>query len=165
MENAVPERVRTYLTHGLAATPHTMTALLAGVPEAALDARPDPDRFTLREVICHMADWDGVWRERLVKIATEDEPVLPGYDEGQWAIDHDYAHQDVAAQLTRLAAARAELVAYLRSVDTPTWQRLGRHGEIGPVTFLELASLVLGHDGYHVQQILDYRGLGRTAGA
>ena len=165
MDREVPERVRQYLRHGLSATPKTMAALLRGASDAEFDARPYADRFTLREVLGHVADWDGIWLERLIKIATEDAPLLPGYDEGQWAIDHDYAHMEPAEQLARFAADRQKLVDYLAGVETGVWQRSGTHSEMGSITFLELVSLVLGHDGYHVRQILDYRGMSEPVGA
>lgn len=165
MEKLTPEYVRSYVLHGLAATPHTFDTLLTGITDSELDARPDPVRFTLREVVAHMADWEGIWLVRIRRIATEDTPTLPGYDEGQWAIDHDYAHSDYREQLDKLASGRAQLVEYLRSLDGATWNRAGDRPEVGRMTIFEMAAMVLGHDGYHVRQILDYRGLGGDTAA
>jgi hypothetical protein len=159
VEKQIPGQVVSYLLHPLAGMPQTITTLLNGVTPAELDARPYPERFTLREAVAHLADWEGIWLGRIQKIAAEESPFLPSYDEGQWAIDHDYAHSNFEEQMVRIVAGREALVAYLRELEMPAWQRIGQHGELGAISLFELAVIVTGHDGYHVQQILDYRGL------
>lgn len=163
MDKTTPEYIRRYLLHGLAATPLTLTALLAGVSAAELDAHPDPARFTLREAIAHLADWEGVWRERIERTVAEESPFLPSYDEGQWAIDHHYMQTDATEQLARFADGRQTLTALLGDLKAEEWARVGLRDEVGAVSVFEMVAMILGHDGYHVRQILDYRSLGRTA--
>ncbi len=163
MEKQLPKQAINYLMYSISGMPQTIAALLDGVTTTELDARPFPERFTLREAIAHLADWEGVWLERIQRIATEESPFLPGYDEGQWAIDHDYAHSDFEEQMAKIVTGRAAMITYLRGLELSSWQRLGQHGELGSISLFELAVVVTGHDGYHVQQILDYRGLNRKA--
>jgi len=150
------ERARRYLATALAGTPAVVARLLRGAGPDDYDRRPDPERFTLREVIAHLADWEGVWWERLEAVRTRHRPVLPGYDEGQWAIDHDYAHADVERQLACFAERRRRLVALLESLGPQDWERVGLHTEVGEITLEGLAVLVLGHDGYHTRQIAEW---------
>src|SRR3712207_4543533 len=150
----VVEHACRYLIHGLGGTAIVLDRLLKGVTAEELDQRPDPDRFTLREVIAHLADWEGVWHERMQRLRDEDLPLLPGYDEGQWAIDHDYTNTDAAERLAHFREGRAALVALLQSLPADAWTRKGRHGEWGDLTLFDLASLVLGHDGYHLRQVV-----------
>ncbi|MES2459808.1 MAG: DinB family protein [Armatimonadota bacterium] len=164
MEKQIPKQAVKYLLCPLAGMPQTITALLRDVTVEELDARPFADRFTLREAIAHLADWEGVWLGRIQKIATEESPFLPGYDEGQWAIDHDYAHSNFEEQMAKIVSGREAMVNFLLGLEMPAWQRLGNHGELGPVSLFELAVVITGHDGYHVQQILDYRGLKGAGG-
>ena len=123
MNAETPDRIRTYLRQGLAATPVLLDRLLEGITADELDKRPDPARFTIREALCHLADWEGVWRERLQRIATEDTPFLPGYDEGQWAIDHDYAHANAAEQLEKFRAGREALSVFLADLPANIYGR------------------------------------------
>lgn len=162
LEKQIPEKVLTYLRFSLAVMPQTYAVLLKGITAEELDARPYGDRFTLREAVAHVADWEGVWLERIRKIATKETPLLPGYDEAQWAIDHDYAHSDFDAEMAEIVAGRSALVSYLNGLDATAWQRIGRHGELGAISLFELTALIAGHDGYHAQQIIDYRGLNET---
>jgi uncharacterized damage-inducible protein DinB len=157
----LPEGARSYLLHGLEATPVLIERLLREATTADYDRRPDPERFTLREVMAHLPDWEPVWLERLQKIHAEDHPVLKGYDEGQWAIDHDYAHADVSDRQARFRNGRARLVKFLLELPPEAWEQTGQHSQWGPLSIAALATLVLGHDGYHLRQISEWLDAGR----
>lgn len=148
-----------YLLSGLSTSPLTLGVLLRGITEAEMDTRPDPDRFTLREALAHLADWEGVWLERMTRIAQEDTPFLPSYDEGQWALDHNYAHADFPAELAKFGRGREQSVAFLQDLPGPAWRRVGLRDEAGPLSIFDMVAMILGHDGYHLRQVLDYRGL------
>jgi uncharacterized damage-inducible protein DinB len=159
----LPDQARRYLLHGLAATPVVVDRLLRDAEPADYDRRPDPERFTLREVIAHLADWEPIWLERLQKIRTENQPTLPSYDEGQMAIDHDYAHADVGEQQARFREGRARLLQFLQELSPAEWERSGLHTQWGALSIETLAVLVHGHDGYHLRQIAEW--LGHSTGA
>ncbi len=124
-----------YLFTALEVTPALFQHLLAGLTDEEADRRPDPDRFSIREIMAHLADWEPVFLERLTRMQTEDHPTLPGYDEGQWAIDHNYAQSDWRAQTRLFAARRQELVDYLRACAPADWPRTGNRPEIGDISF------------------------------
>src|SRR5690349_9708199 len=117
----VPETVRTYLLHSLEATPQLLARLVSprpGMPtpmdllrmEMDWDGRPDPDRFTMREMVAHLADWEEIWLERVNRIATEDNPTLASVDEGKVAQDRNYSKQSYGENLVRFAEGRQKLV-------------------------------------------------------
>jgi uncharacterized damage-inducible protein DinB len=160
----LPEQVRQYLLHGLAATPIVLEKLLREATPADYDRRPDPERFTLREVVAHLADWEPVWMERLEKIRSEENPILPSYDEGQWAIDHDYARADVAGRLARFREGRARVIRHLEGLSPEQWERTGQHTQWGALTVATLMMLILGHDGYHLRQTAEWLDAGGAAG-
>lgn len=152
----LPDQARRYLLHGLAATPVVIDRLMRAATAADDDRRPDPERFTLREVIAHLADWETVWRERLERIRAETEPLLPNIDEGRMAIERDYAHSHVTGRQAQFRDGRAALLRLLTSLQPEEWQRAGRHSEWGAMTIADLATLVLGHDAYHLRQIAEW---------
>jgi len=147
--------IRTYMIHGLRATPDVITTLLEGATKADFDRRPDADRFTIREVIAHLADWEGVWLERAGRMVREENPMLESYDEGQWAIDHHYATLDVQGQLDSFRAGRERLAAFLSDLSPEQWERAARR-EFGSITIAQQTAMILGHDGYHLKQICDW---------
>lgn len=152
----LPEKARFYLMQGLEAAPVVIEKMVADSASVDWDRRPDPERFTLREVVCHLADWEPIWLERIRRLAQEDEPHLLGYDEGQLAIDNDYARADPQHQLQRFREGRDELLAYLRNLPAESWERRGTHSEWQNITIAALATLILGHDGYHTKQIAEW---------
>ena len=149
----LPERIHIYLLIDLDSAPAVLAHLVAGVTN--WDRRPDPDRFTLREMVAHLADWDGVFLRRLTQTRDEENATLRGLDEGQVALDNDYAHADPQECLARYAAGRHETVAFLRGLKPEQWGRSATHTEVGPISLEAQAILIAVHDGYHRQQALD----------
>ena len=158
----LPDRIHLYLLLDLECAPAVLARLLADVTDpAAWDRRPDPDRFTLREMVAHLADWDGVFLGRMTQTRDEENATLRGLDEGQVAIDHDYAHAAPQECLMRYEAGREKIVAFLRALSPEQWGRVGTHTEVGPISLETQAVLIAVHDGYHRQQALSYTPLSR----
>lgn len=153
----LPEKVRAYLLGALAGAPALFGVLVRDMTDAEADRCPDPARFTIREALAHLADWENVFGGRLVQTRDEDSPILQGYDEGQWARDHDYAHADWRDQLRLFTERRQQMVALLRALTPEQWERTGNHTELGPITLEAQAILISAHDAYHLQQIAHWR--------
>ncbi len=152
----LPNRIRTYLLCDLEATPEVLDRLFAGVADPAIyDRRPDPERFTLREVMAHLADWEEVFFERIRQTRDEEGATFVGLDPGQVAQDHDYAHADPAECRARFRRGRHVLLAALRGLTPAQWERVGTHAEIGPISLEAQVIMITSHDGYHLQQILE----------
>lgn len=153
----LPEKVFQYLLIDLESAPDVLEALLAGVTSPdAWDRKPNPDRFTLREMAAHLADWESVFLGRLKQTRDEENAVLQGLDEGQVAIDHDYAHADPEESLARYRAGRTEMVAVLRGLSPEQRERVGIHTEVGPISLENQTVLIAAHDGYHRQQAVQW---------
>lgn len=155
---AYPPGVRKYVLTALAGTPDVLEKLLQGLAsnDPIWDYRPEPQRFTLREILAHLADWDPIFRARLIRTVKEHEPALDDIDEGQVAIDRDYAHQDPIANLKRLRQGREATTAFLRGLNDEDWDRAATKPPIGRVTVESQVALIVGHDGYHTQQIAQW---------
>lgn len=154
-------RARSYLLIALDATPDVLDRLLAGVTDsAAYDSRLAPDQFTLREILAHLADWTQIYRDRLVQTRDMENASLPSYDEGQLAVDHNYAQADPQASLQRFRAGRQELLSVLNGLSADQWNRSAIHSEYGSLTVDDQLALIAGHDGYHLQEIARVLGDG-----
>lgn len=163
----VAEAVRTYLLHDLEAAPHLLARVVApsrGMPGSIdvfrsdfdWDARPDPERFTLREMVAHLADWEEIWLQRVRRIEAEDNPFLHSVDEGAVAAEREYGIQPYGENLIRFAEGRERLVAALRSLPAGAWSRPAHREFVGDINLLQLVAMIAGHDGYHLRQALDY---------
>lgn len=148
---------RKYLMQGLAGTPDVLTRLLAGVRpgDPRWDVRPDPARWTLREITAHLADWEGIFVERIGKILGEDNPGFGHVDVTQRGLDQKYQLSDPSLNLSVFRERRSDLLATLAELSDEEWLRTcQRH--IGPMPLEEMAALILGHDGYHLHQVVEW---------
>lgn len=152
----INEGVRSYILQGLQATPAVLAHLLKHASKQIWDKRPDPERFTLREVAAHLADWESVWQERLGRVRDENHPILPDRDPDQLAKDHDYAHADVGASLRRFQEGRKKVLQILEELELSAWSRTGQHTTRGTLSIHDLAVIILGHDGYHLKQVTEW---------
>ena len=154
----LPTAARDYLLKALDGTPVVLKALVGehGDSDPIWDRRPDPERFTPREILGHLADWEPIWLERLQRMATGDHPFLPSVDEGLLATEHDYAHSSPSRNLTRQKAGRAEVVSYLREIPDDYWDLTGDREFVGVLTLQQLAYYILAHDAYHLRQVAEW---------
>jgi uncharacterized damage-inducible protein DinB len=149
--------LKNYLLQALAATPALLQDALEHLTDDDADRRPDAERFTIREATAHLADFEPIFRGRMQRMVAEDNPVLPGVDEGQLALDNDYAHANVTEQAQVFAQQRAETVAFLQALPTEAWHRSGLREGVGTMSVEAIAHLLVVHDVYHLKQVNDYR--------
>ncbi|HEX5322983.1 MAG TPA: DinB family protein [Capsulimonadaceae bacterium] len=148
-----------YLMGALEETPALFARLLDGIADEQADRRPDPDRFTIREVMAHLADWEPVLQERLRMTRDEDQPTLEVVDPAKRAIEHDYAHSDVREQLQLFAERRAATSAIVRNFTLEQWERKAIRPNIGAMTMESIVALIPLHDMYHLRQVAEWLSL------
>ncbi len=147
--------MRDHMLQALSATPVLLQRLLRGA-QPDWDRRPDPARFTLREALAHLADWEAIWRQRVEAIARAPGSAIQGRDPDELARKNAYAQQDPLANLVRFAEGRAAYVAALKTLDVAGWAKAGRHSDYGPITVGQVAQYALGHDAYHLRQVSEW---------
>ncbi|HLJ53630.1 MAG TPA: DinB family protein [Chthonomonadaceae bacterium] len=161
----MPEKAREYLLAALAGTPEVLERLLAGVhaEDRRWDFRPDSSRFTLREAVAHLADWEPIHVERLCRLRDETDPSLPDVDEGEVAIENDYAHSDPHGSLEWMRAGRQQLLHALETLPADAWTRPGLREGVGHITIESFVAMIAGHDGYHLRQVAQWLTLADLA--
>jgi len=133
--------------------PRTLARLIENVTEAKLTQRPAPDKWSLTEILAHLADDElaSTWRYR--QMLEHDGPELPGFDQDLWANLADYTSwkpADALAMFRLLRHANLRMFAHL----TPEpWQRQGVHLERGRLTVQDLCRHMAAHDINHIEQV------------
>lgn len=145
-----------YLFSGLLDSSHILSGLLSRLSESQWDERNDPDRFTPREVIAHLLDWEPIFRQRMVGTLAEDGFVPTPYDEGERAVELSYETWDFRASLDDFLAEREITVQWLRQVTPEEMLNCAQHPEWGPMSIQVQMQNLLGHDQYHAKQVLEY---------
>ncbi len=118
------------------------------------DFRPDPDRFTLREIVAHLLDYDMVSRERFEHIIREENPELPNWDEEEAA--RHYTHRNPEHDLQTLLESRRSFAVWLEGLSDNEWKRVGTRPKVGTFSVKEGVMLILGHDAYHIRQVVEW---------
>ena len=125
---------------------------LAGITEADLD-RPQPgDEWTARQVIHHLADSESMAYIRLRRLIAEDEPIIHGYDEPEWARRLHY-ERAIEASVAVVRAVRSASLQLLETLTPAEWARTGTHSESGPYSVGRWLETYADHTHDHADQI------------
>ncbi len=143
-----------YLLPGMEKGPEVLLKLTLMVPESLWDVPTGPDRFSVREVAAHMADWEPIMRGRIEQAAANPGSVITAYDEGQMALNGKYAERNPIEQLELFRKERAITTALVKALSPTVMKNVVLHPERGEVSAEDLANFLVGHDMYHVDQVL-----------
>jgi hypothetical protein len=127
-------------------------ALLKGVPESKGNFAYAPGKWTLKEVVGHLADAERVFAYRALRIARGDQTALPGFDEKAWVPNGGAAGRTLADLLGELRAVRAATLELLRHLPADAPSRQGTASGHG-VTVRALAWIIAGHERHHMRII------------
>ncbi len=147
--------LRDYLFTALGSTPDILERLVLGVGEDEADIRPDPQRFTIREIVAHLAHWETVVQERARLTLAEETPYLPANDLNR--LMAAYASTGIAEQLALFRNRRADTMALLDGLTPEQWRRSAVRFDGPTLTLEEQAFMTTLHDTYHESQITAWR--------
>jgi DinB superfamily len=136
-------------------TPFLLETLLGNLPAELLKWKPGPDRWSISEVLAHLADIEKVYSERIRRILSEDSPALQKYEQPGPSDPAAYSRGDAADHLKNFVAARHALITMLRGVPAAAGARTAKHSELGEITFLQLLNEWASHDLGHLRQIAE----------
>jgi hypothetical protein len=122
-------------------------------PSDDLTQRPGADRWSVAEILAHLADSEVVAGRRLRSILASSGTALQAFDQDRWASTFGYARVPAQESLDAFDAARRANLRLLRAVDPALLDNYGMHEERGRETVRHLLRLYAGHDLNHVRQI------------
>jgi DinB superfamily len=136
-----------------AATAKNLGRLIKGLPTAKLRKRPAPDKWSVSEILAHLAETEivGGFRMRLI-LGAPGTPV-PAFDQDAWVISGHYAKRDPRKSLEQFREMRETNLALLKSLTPEQWKHHGIHAERGVETIEHIVRLYAGHDINHTGQI------------
>ena len=130
---------------------------ITGAAGPELDFKPTPDKWSVRQIVAHLADTEAVTVARLRSMIAEDNPALVPFDQNAWADKTDYAKRKPSQALDTMRHLRADNYALLRDLSEETFSRTGTHSRRGPMTLLDLLRLMAEHAEKHATQIRSVR--------
>lgn len=135
------------------AGPELLRRSVAGMNENALRAHPVPGTWSCQQVICHIADFEPVYADRMKRVIAENEPTFFGGDPDVFAARLAYDARNVEEELAIITAVRAQMGRILRTLAPEDFQRKGIHSVDGPLSLQTLLERITRHIPHHVKFI------------
>jgi hypothetical protein len=134
-----------------------LAMVLTGVSGVEEDFATAPGKWSIRQIVAHLADAELVGAHRLRQVIAEDNPTLIAFDQDAWTKNLDYARRKPKQSLETFRRIRAENYELLKEVPPAAWDRTGNHSENGPMTLRRLLEGYAGHAESHARQLQEIR--------
>jgi len=122
-------------------------------PTASLTAHPIPGKWSAREIVHHLGDSETISSIRLRRLLSEDNPVIQGYDQDEYARRLKYNERDMQPSLEAFRAARASTAQIIDGMTLEDWNRAGSHTEHGRYSATDWLKIYAAHAHNHAAQI------------
>ncbi len=137
----------------LAATPKKLARLVKDLPKKRMARRSAEGRWSVTEVLAHLADTEMVYGYRIRLILEGGGAPIQGIDQDAWARFSDYPEQKPERSLEAFRINRERLLWLLKRLPEESWEQFGMHSERGRETVRRTVELLAGHDVAHMKQI------------
>lgn len=115
-------------------------------------------KWTVKEVLGHIADAERVFSYRLTRIARGDQTPLAGFDENAWAKTASHGRRTMLAVVDELIAIRRSTLALMQSLDESSLSNTGVANN-NPVSARALCWIMAGHTRHHLDILRDRYGV------
>jgi DinB family protein len=136
-----------------AKAPDILTSLVEGLSSEDLGRRPAPLKWSIREIVAHLADDELVGAYRIRLILSSPGTAIQAFDQDVWARTGRYSIADVKESLVLYRVLRHQNLKLLHSLSSEEWDMFGVHAERGVESLRDIAMYFAGHDINHFRQI------------
>jgi hypothetical protein len=136
-----------------AATAEKLERLIKNVPASKLRKRPTVDKWSVSEIVAHLADAEIVTGFRVRLILGAPGAPIAAYDQNSWVTSGHYEKRHPRKSVEQFRVLREANLALLESLVPEQWKHYGMHSERGQETIELMVRMAAGHDINHLQQI------------
>ena len=138
-----------------------LSRLVEGIPADKLSKRPAPDKWSVSEILAHLAEAEvgSFWRYRQM-IEHNGSAIIP-FDQDLWYKLGEYPSRNPQESLQLFRLLRDGNLRLFDQLTPEQWHMGGIHAERGPMTVADLARQMAGHDVNHLVQVEKMLGAGR----
>lgn len=137
-------------------TPSTLIRMVDAIRPDQYDTSLEEGRFTLKEVIAHLADLELTWLDRITTAVEYPGKAVENFDEEARAIEHKYSEKDIHHELEVFENRRRDTVDYLLRLAEDDWTSTITHPMYGEMNIIQIVQYITGHDLYHINQVSQY---------
>ncbi len=132
--------------------------MLLAAGEAVGDHRYAPGKWTVKEVVGHMADAELVFGYRALSFARGDSAPLPGYDQDDWMPAARFGERPFAELVDRLRSMRAVSLTLFAGFPAEAWSRRGVACD-AEIVVSAFPWVYAGHELHHCRILRERYGL------
>ena len=136
-------------------TPRLLEMMLCDLPGELLHWRPAPERWSISEVLAHLAALEQVYAERALRMMAEESPALAKYDLEGAVARGEYSRGSAGQHLALFTRTRRSTLALLVGLPASAGARTGFHSELETITLTEMLNEWANHDLGHIRQIAE----------
>jgi hypothetical protein len=134
-------------------TSNALRRAVSGLSDKQLSLPEAPGKWSIRQVVQHLADSDLVGGYRVRMVLAHDRPMLIGYDQDLWAERLRYQDTDIEVALGDFGTLRRSNLRLLERASPADQQRVMLHAERGEESIAHMTRIYAGHDLVHLRQI------------
>jgi len=151
-------RIRSYVTGEdplllQAKAPDILTSLVEGLSSEVLGRRPAPLKWSIREIVAHLADDELVGAYRIRLILSSPGTAIQAFDQDVWARTGRYGSAELKESLVLYRILRQQNLKLMHSLNSEEWDMFGIHAERGVESLRDIAMYFAGHDINHFRQV------------
>jgi uncharacterized damage-inducible protein DinB len=130
-----------------------LARLIKGIPAAKLRKRPAPGKWSVAEILAHLADVEIVVGWRMRSILGAPGTPIQAFDQDAWVASGHYDKRDPRESVELHRVVRDANLALLKSLTPEQWKQYGQHAERGQESIEHIVRMIAGHDNNHLQQV------------
>jgi len=145
------------------AGPRDLRPVVADLTREQQLTRPVPGKWSVLEVVCHLADTEANIAQRIKRVLSEDRPQFDRFQPDQVLAALAYHARDVEEEIALIDLTRRQIVHILRGSPPEVWERTGIVNGRGARTTAQMVNGAVEHLRHHLPFLLEKRrALGLT---
>ena len=137
--------------------PELVALVLTGVFGEEEDFARAPGKWSVRQIVAHLADAELVGAHRFRQVLAEENPTIIAFDQDAWTRNLDYARRKPKQSLETFRRLRAENYDLLKDQPESAYERTGNHTVNGRMSLRQMLEGYAQHAESHARQLQEIR--------
>ena len=126
--------------------------LLDSISEEKANHRYEAGKWSIKELVGHIADTERVFAYRALRFARNDKTELPGFDQDTFTANANFANLSLGAIIEEYEAVRRASILLFKNLDGGAWSRRGTANNY-ELTVRAIAFTIAGHELHHMDSL------------
>jgi len=134
--------------------PKKIAAAVSGLPDGILRYKPSPEKWSILEMLAHLADMEILYAYRMRQIVADKNPTIAPINQDDWAKNLGYMEEKAPELVAAFGLMRHHNLNLLRRVKVEDLDKSAFHPELNrKVTLAEMVGMLARHGPNHLEQI------------